>query len=277
MIIDSHQHFWTYSPVTHQWIEDHMMELRRDFLPEDLSPIFREHRIHGCVAVQADSSMEETRFLLELAARHTWILGVVGWIDLQAIDISAQLEALHAHSQLKGFRHIVQSEPDPMFVMQPDVLRGIKAIGQAGYSFDLLVYPHQLPAVLELLEACPDQTFILDHLAKPYIQNGWLKGWETMIRAIAGHPQVYLKISGLVTEANWHSWTPDDFRPYLDVISDSFSPSRVMFGSDWPVCRLAAPYQEVLSIAKTYVATLPDTMQAGFWWKNAKTAYNLET
>lgn len=275
MIIDAHQHFWTYDANRHDWIKDHMKVIRRDFLPADLEPVFNAHQIHGCVAVQADQTMEETQFLLELAKTHEWILGVVGWIDLKADDLPEQLERLSRHPALKGFRHIVQAEPDPMFLMRPEVLRGIKAIGREGYSYDILVFPHQLGAVLNLLEACPDQVFVIDHLAKPYIKDGWIKGWELMMHAIARYPNVYLKVSGLVTEASWAQWTKDDILPYLEVARDAFGPQRLMYGSDWPVCLLAASYGEVLSLAGELTQSWEKADSADFWYRNASNAYKL--
>ena len=275
MIIDAHQHFWTYNPTRHGWIEEHMEVIRRNFLPADLHPIFKTHHIEGCVAVQADQTMEETQFLLELAKANEWILGVVGWIDLKAEDLAEQLESLSHHVALKGFRHIVQAEADPMFLMRPEVLRGIQAIGRAGYSYDILVFPHQLGAVLNLLDACPDQVIVIDHLAKPYIKNGWMKGWKLMMHAIARYPNVYLKVSGLVTEASWDQWTKDDILPYLQVVSEAFGPRRLMYGSDWPVCLLAASYEKVLSLAGELTQGWTEEDSADFWYRNASNAYKL--
>lgn len=253
MIIDAHQHFWSYDPRRHAWINDSMSALKRHFLPVDLDPILLVNGVDGTIAVQAGTSLTETEFLLGLAQSSRKILGVVGWIDLTASDIDAQLQVYVGRPKLCGFRHVVQDEPDDRFLLREDVLRGIHAVGAAGFTYDILVYPRQLPAAIELVARCPKQKFVLDHCAKPFIKSRQFEPWASQIRELANSPNVYCKLSGLVTEADWQSWQPADFRPYLDLVVEAFGPSRLMFGSDWPVCLLAGEYARVKSLIANYL------------------------
>jgi L-fuconolactonase len=254
--IDAHQHFWRYDPAELAWIEDSMSRLRRDFLPYDLAPLLRENGIDGCVAVQARSSRAETEFLLALAARHPIVSAVVGWVDLCAPDVDAELERLRENAALAGFRHIAQSEPDDRFLVSPAFTRGIARLARHGFSFDLLIVPRQLPAAIELARAFPAQRFVLDHIAKPEVARGTREPWARDVRALAVLPNVWCKLSGLVTEADWTGWKPDDFRPYLEVILEAFGSARLMIGSDWPVCLLAASYPRALGLVRNFIATL---------------------
>ena len=252
--IDAHQHFWRYSPTAYGWIDERMRALRRDFMPEDLEPLLRGKGYVRCVAVQASQTLEETRFLLDLAARHDFIGAVVGWVDLRSSEVEAQLQEFIAHPKFKGVRHVVQDEPDDRFLLHPDVMNGISALESFGLTYDLLVYPRQLPAATELVRRFPRQRFVLDHLGKPEIVKGTRSPWRELVSELSRSPNVYCKVSGLVTEAEWSAWRPEDLRPYLDVVFDAFRPERLLIGSDWPVCTLAGDYGRVLSVVEDYVA-----------------------
>src|SRR5258708_1834539 len=246
MHIDAHQHFWIYNPAEYDWIKDSMSGLRRDFLPEDLNPEMDSSGVHGSVAVQTRQTLEETRWLLDLAERSPSILGVVGWVDLRSPDVRSQLEALTQDPKLVGVRHIVQSEPDDRFLLQPEFLRGVSALEEFDLAYDILIYPRHLSVAAEFVERFPRQRFVLDHLAKPPIKSGKIGSWAKGIRRLAEFPNVFCKLSGLVTEADWQHWRPDQIVPFLDVAFQSFGPERLMIGSDWPVCLVAASYSRTL-------------------------------
>ncbi len=253
MHIDAHQHFWIYNPTEYEWIDDSMAVLRRDFLPKDLQPELQGAGFHGSVAVQARQTLEETHWLLELADRSPLILGVVGWVDLRSPEVGSQLERFAANPKLVGVRHIVQSEPNDRFLLQPDFLRGISLLEDFDLAYDILIYTKHLPVAAEFVERFPRQRFVLDHLAKPPIRSGEIDSWAQGIRRLAQFPNVFCKLSGLVTEADWRSWTPEQIAPYLDVAFDSFGPDRLMIGSDWPVCRAAASYARTMKVVKAYL------------------------
>jgi L-fuconolactonase len=253
MHIDAHQHFWIYNQAEFDWIDDSMAALRRDFLPEDLKPEMDSSDVDGSVAVQTRQTLEETRWLLELADQTPSILGVVGWIDLRSPDIRSQLKALCQHRKLVGVRHIVQSEPDDRFLLQPEFLRGISMLEEFNLAYDILIYPKHLPVAAEFIERFPRQRFVLDHLAKPPIKSGKIDSWAEGIGRLAEFPNVVCKLSGLVTEADWQHWRPEQIVPFLDVAFASFGPDRLMIGSDWPVCLVAAPYARTLQVVKTYL------------------------
>lgn len=275
--IDAHQHFWQYRPKRDAWITDDMAAIQRDFLPDDLRPILAANDVSGCVAVQADPSEEETFFLLNLAEQHSFIKGVVGWVDLQAADVAERLAYFRGYPKLKGFRHIVQAEEDPRFLLRPSFLSGVEALGNQGYTYDLLVKPHQLEATLEFVRVLPPQPLVIDHLAKPYIQKGEKEPWATQMAAIAKHPHVYCKLSGMVTEAEWQNWKPADFLFYMRHILDAFGPHRVMFGSDWPVCLVAAEYAQVVELVAEAVGDFTDGEQQSIWNGCATDFYGLNT
>jgi L-fuconolactonase len=253
MHIDAHQHFWTYSPTEFEWIDDSMARLRRDFLPEHLKPEIESSNFHGSVAVQARQTLEETRWLLELAERSPWIFGVVGWVDLRSPDVRSQLSVLARNPKLVGIRHIVQSEPDDRFLLQPDFLRGISTLEEFDLAYDILIYTKHLPIAAEFVELFPRQRFVLDHLAKPPIKSGNIDSWAQGISRLAAFPNVFCKLSGLVTEADWQHWEPEQIVLFLDVAFESFGPDRLMFGSDWPVCLVAASYAKVLGVVNSYL------------------------
>ncbi|MFM7196015.1 MAG: amidohydrolase family protein [Bacteroidota bacterium] len=275
MRIDAHQHFWKFDPVRDAWIMPEMQTIRRDFYPEDLKPILDRHHIHGSVAVQADQSEAETRFLLDLAENNSFIKGVVGWIDLRSPDLEERLGGYAGRTLLKGFRHIVQGETDPAFMNHPDFLRGVKLLHRYGYTYDILIYQHQLPMAIEFVKNCPEQPLVLDHIAKPLIRNGDWRNWALGIRSLASFPSVMCKVSGMVTEANWHHWTPEQFRIYLEVVTEAFGPGRLMYGSDWPVCLLAASYEQQLNILERFFSSLSADEQAAIVGLNAVRFYNL--
>jgi L-fuconolactonase len=251
--IDAHQHFWIYNPAEYDWIDESMPMLRRNFLPEDLSRQLQENAFQGSVAVQARQTLQETHWLLGLAERFPSILGVVGWVDVRANDIQVRLRDLCRNRKLVGVRHIVQSEPDDRFLLQPEFLRGIAALGEFDLAYDILIYAKHLPVAIEFVERFPQQRFVLDHLAKPHIKTGEIRSWEKNIHRMAECPNVSCKLSGLVTEADWEHWTPEQITPYLDVAFRSFGAKRLMIGSDWPVCLAAGSYSRTVSVVKDYV------------------------
>jgi L-fuconolactonase len=273
--IDSHQHFWNYDPVKHAWIDDDMEIIRDDFLPEDLEPILHEYGINGCVSVQADQTEEENTMLLDHATKHDFIKGVVGWVDFKAENVEDRLAYYQQFKKLKGFRHILQGEADRAYMLQPDFKRGIGKLKQFGYTYDILIYTDQLGYASEFTEAFPDQPFVIDHLAKPKIKEGDIAQWAIDMKAIAQNINVSCKLSGMVTEADWRAWKPEDFTPYIDVVFEAFGADRVMYGSDWPVCRVAATYRETLSIIESYIYRLSETEQEKFWGSNAIKFYGL--
>jgi len=276
MRIDSHQHFWTYSAAAYPWIGQGMERLARDYLPPDLAPLLAAEAIDGSVAVQARQSVEESDWLLRLAAAHPLVKGVVGWVDLRSDQVGDDLEALAADPKFVGVRHVVQDEPDPRFVLGEAFLRGLRQLGSHGLTYDLLLHPEQLPAAIELVGLMPEQPFVVDHLAKPRIAIGELDAWARDIRAIARHQNVCCKVSGMVTEAVWQGWARDDFTPYLDVVLDAFGPARLMAGSDWPVCLLAGEYADVVAIPREYFAGLSSTERSLIHGGTATRFYGLE-
>jgi len=273
--IDSHQHFWNYDPVRHDWINDDMEIIRQDFLPQDLAPILHEYGFSGCVAVQVDQSETENHFLLEQAINNDFIKGIVGWVDFKAENIEERLAYYKQFEKLKGYRHILQGEADRAYMLNADFKRGISKLKQFGYTYDILIYTDQLDYANEFAATFPEQPFVIDHLAKPKIKDGEITEWTKAIRTIAQNDNVSCKISGMVTEADWKNWKSEDFTPYLDVVFEAFGADRVMFGSDWPVCRLAATYGETLAIAENYVAKLSKTEQDKFWSDNVVKFYGL--
>jgi L-fuconolactonase len=269
--IDAHQHFWHYDPARYGWITPEMAVLQRDWLPEHLRPELSAAGIDSTIAVQADSSERETHFLLDLARTNPEIAGVVGWVDLTSANIRDRLEHFAHFQKLKGFRHVAQSEPDDCFLIRDDFLRGIASLEAYHFTYDILIYPRQLPAAVELVRRFPRQRFVIDHLAKPFVRTGEMKPWATLMRGIARCDNVFCKLSGLVTEANWAGWAPADFTPYLDVAFEAFGVDRLMFGSDWPVCLLAASYAQVKQLIQDYAASGQD----GIFGQNATRFYGL--
>lgn len=248
-MIDAHQHFWKYDPGEYGWIDEPMAALRRDFLPSDARREMDAAGVEGSIAVQARQTLEETRWLLELADRHPFVRGVVGWVDLQAPDVDAQLEGFAGHAAFVGVRHIVQAEPDG-FLERPAFLYGIGQLDRFDLAYDILVYARQLPAAVAFARRFPRQRFVLDHLGKPNVRGNGHRDWKGHIDALAALPNVWCKLSGLVTEADWRAWTPGQLRPYLDGALEAFGPSRLMIGSDWPVCLVAATYGDTMALVR---------------------------
>ena len=274
MKLDSHQHFWKYSPQQHNWIDDSMVSLKRDFLPNDLEPHLIENKIEACVVVQADQSEKETEFLLELATQYEFIKGVVGWVDLRAKNVEERLQFYSQNQYFKGVRHIVQSEKQD-FLLDPAFQNGIGKLGNLNLTYDLLIYSHQIEAAIKLVSQFPNQKFVLDHLAKPNIKNGKIDPWKNQIQRLAQFSNVSCKISGMVTEADHSHWKPSDFIPYLDIVFDAFGENRILFGSDWPVCLLAASYQEVYQLITDYTANFSLEQRDKLFGANAERFYNI--
>lgn len=276
MIVDAHQHFWRYDAREYGWIDDRMVPLRRDFLPEDLGPVLRQDGFDACVAVQARQTLEETRWLLELADGHPFVVGVVGWVDLQSPDVRAQLESVTRHPKLVGVRHIVQGEPDDLFLLRAEFCRGIALLGEFGLAYDILIYPRHLEVAAEFARRFPSQRFVLDHLGKPDIRRGEIRSWAAGLRGLARCPNVWGKLSGLVTEADWGAWTPEQLRPYLDVALDCFGAERLMIGSDWPVCTLAASHARATGAVRDYLRDRPAHERDAVLGGNARRFWNLD-
>jgi len=276
MRIDAHQHFWKYSAEEYPWIGKGMERLARDHLPADLAGLAAAEGIDGTVAVQARQSLEESRWLLELAAADPLVRGVVGWVDLRSTHVADQLRELAQRPKFVGVRHVVQDEPDPRFLLGESFLHGIRQLADVGLTYDLLLYPHQLPAAVELVGRFPEQPFVLDHLAKPRIKAGELDPWRRDLEALAAHGNVLCKLSGMVTEADWQGWKRSDFTPYLDVALETFGPGRLMIGSDWPVCTLAAGYADVIGIVRDFLAPLTAPEREAIEGGNATRFYALD-
>jgi L-fuconolactonase len=273
--IDSHQHFWKFDPVRDAWINESMAVIQRDFLPADLLSLLSDNRIEGCVAVQADQSEAENKFLLDLANQHDYIRGVVGWIDLQSGNIQEQLSHYSHHKKLKGFRHILQGEKQRDFMLRPAFKHGIAALHAFGFTYDILIFPDQLEYSKIFIKDFPYQPFVIDHISKPYIKDKKIEDWKREITALAKFSNVSCKVSGMVTEADWKNWKKEDFKPYLDVVVEAFGMKRLMFGSDWPVCLVAGSYSEVVNLVSEYFSGFSEDEQNDFFGRNASRFYNL--
>lgn len=275
MKIDAHQHFWIYNSKEFAWIDDSMAVIQRNFLPQDLQPELNANSFGGSIVVQTRQTLEETHWLLQLAEHNPSILGVVGWADLRSSDLPPQLKTLARNPKLVGLRHVVQSEPDDRFLLQPNFLRGISTLEEFDLAYDILIYPKHLPVAVDFVQRFPRQRFVLDHLAKPPIKNRELDSWAKGIRALAASSNVFCKVSGLVTEADWQHWKPSNITPYLDVAFESFGPERLMIGSDWPVCLVAASYTRVTKIVADYIRPLSPESQAAVMGGNAARFYRI--
>jgi L-fuconolactonase len=277
MVVDAHQHFWRFNPARDAWITAEMSAIRRDFLPEDLAAELGANGVDATIAVQADQSEAETEFLSGLAEGNGRIAGVVGWLDLRSPQIEKRLEYFSKFKKLRGLRHVAQAEPDDRFLIRPDFLRGVALLKQFELTYDILIYPRQLPAAIELVGKFPHQKFVVDHLAKAEIKAKRIEPWAAQIRELAANPNVYCKLSGMVTEADWKNWKLADFEPYLDVVFDSFGSERVMFGSDWPVCLVAATYAQVKRIVESYIDYHQTNNRESIFGLNAIDFYNLRS
>ena len=274
MRIDAHMHFWRYIAAEYGWIDGSMARLQRDFLPEDAVREMRAAGMDACVAVQVRQTIEETRWLLTLADTHSFIAGVVGWVDLGSAAVDAELDSIAAHPKLVGVRHIVQAEPDD-FLSGEAFRRGVAALARRGLAYDILVYARQLPAAIDFAAALPEVRLVLDHLGKPDIRAGGFDRWRRDLDRLAALPNVCAKLSGLVTEADWNRWTIEDLHRYINAALDSFGPERLMIGSDWPVCTVAARYAQVVDLVRSAIADRPASERAAIMGGTARTFWNL--
>lgn len=273
-VLDSHQHFWNYSAAQYPWIPNGSA-LHRDWLPVDLEGLQRPFGMSGSIAVQARQSLEESRWLLELADSSEVVRGVVGWVDLRAADVEEQLARFAGNSKFVGVRHVAQDEPDDRFLVGADFVRGVGKLAGFGLKYDLLIYPRQLEAAIELVEGMAGQAFVLDHCAKPQIREGLMEPWAGQIRRLAASGNVHCKVSGLVTEADWGNWGLEELRPYLEVVLEAFGPGRLMWGSDWPVCLHASSYARWHGVLLEWTAGWSAEERAGLFGGNAARFYGV--
>ena len=276
MKIDAHQHFWAYNANDYGWMGPGMEILKKNHLPDHLQPLLEKTGIEGTVAVQARQIIEETHWLLELAGQYPFIKGVVGWVDLRRPQLDEQLALFKAQPKFRGVRHVIHDEPDDAFMLRDNFVRGIGMLAEFGLTYDLLLFPKHLPATYELVSKFPAQPFVVDHIAKPPIKDGIQEPWATDLRRLAENPNVYCKVSGKVTEADWHAWQPTDFQPYLDIVFEAFGSERVMLGSDWPVCTVAGSYADIVNIIVDYIQQFSADEQAGILGRNAMKFYGLK-
>lgn len=274
-VIDAHQHFWRYRPEEYPWMTEEQGVLKRDRLPADLAPLMAAAGVTGTVAVQARRMLRETEWLLEVAAEASYVLGVVGWFDLASPRLEHDLERLAKDARLVGARELIHDMPSPAYAASPAHVRGVRAVGRAGLAYDLLLRPEHLRPATRLVDLLPDQRFVVDHLAKPRVASGVLEPWASDLRELATRGNVYCKLSGLVTEADWHAWRPEDLIPYLEVALEAFGAERVMLGSDWPVCACAADYPTTIGLVRGMVAGLGEHEQAAVLGGNARRFYRL--
>ncbi len=274
MRLDAHQHFWKFDPYRDSWIDETMGVLKRDYLPSDLKPLLTTNSIDGCIAVQADQSEQETEFLLHLAEQFDFVKGVVGWVDLRDKNLEKRLKYYSQNQYFKGLRHIVQAEKQD-FLLLKDFQNGISKLSRFDLTYDILIYPFQLNAAIELVKQFPKQQFIIDHIAKPEIRNQKISDWKIGIQLLAQNPNVACKISGLVTEADFTNFSPSDFTPYLDIVFECFGEDRILFGSDWPVCLVAATYQDVLLLIEEYTAGFSEEQNKKLFGGNAARIYKI--
>jgi L-fuconolactonase len=274
-MIDSHQHFWQVSRFAYPWMSSDLGVLYRDYLPDDLAPILQQNGVKQTVLVQASNSVAESRWLLDLADGNSFIAGVVGWVDLMSVEIDAQLDELCVHPKFKGVRHLVESEPQDDWLVQPAVLAGLRKLSARGLSYDLLVHTRHLRYVPHVAESCPDLRLVVDHMAKPPIARNEIKEWSEALKPVARYSNIHCKLSGLVTEANWSSWQANDLRPYVEHGLELFGPDRMMFGSDYPVCLLAASYGRVLDSFQEILKDISDSDRDKIFSKNAARFYRL--
>jgi len=275
MIIDSHHHLWNYSAGEYGWIDDGMSVIARDFSPADLQSVAGSLGVIGSVAVQARQTLDETRWLLDVADQSDLIRGVVGWAPLAAGEVEQALDEFSGRAKLKGYRHIVQDEPDDQFILGADFQRGVQCVLDRDLTYDILIYERQLQPAIEFVDRHPSGRFVLDHIAKPKIAAAEIEPWRTNLRQLAERENVTCKISGVATEAKWDDWSLDAIRPYLDAALDAFGPQRLMFGSDWPVCLLATGYDRWLQTVQQWTADWSDDERASFYHGAATAAYNL--
>lgn len=275
MKIDSHQHFWKYDPVRDAWIDESMEAIQRDFLPKDLRPKLQKNGVDGCISIQADQSEKETHFLLDLADKYDFIKGVVGWVDLKSPEIDERLEYFSQFPKLKGFRHIIQAEPDG-FMTDEIFIRNVNKLQLHQLSYDILIFENQLNETIQFVQRLPEVRLVIDHIAKPVIKESSFEQWATYMKKLASYQNVHVKLSGMVTEADWDHWQKKDFEPYIETCLEHFGADRLMFGSDWPVCLLAAGYDEVVGIVEDFIVGLSETEREDIMGKTAQKFYLID-
>ena len=273
--IDSHHHLWQYTASEYGWINDSMQSIQRDFLPDDLDAALRSANIDGAVTVQTQHSLEETNWLLSLAEQSSLIKGVVGWADLASTAFEEQLSVLRRRPKLRGLRHIIQGEPDDNFILRADFNHGITRLLPTGLVYDVLIFERHLPQAIKFVDRHPSQVFVVDHVAKPRIKESQLEPWARNIRALAERENVFCKVSGMVTEADWSNWTEGDLRPYWEIVLESFGPQRLMFGSDWPVCLVASAYAQWVEVVQHWTSEFSTTERDRLFGGTASEVYGL--
>jgi len=275
MIIDAHHHLWKFNEAEYAWMDNSMSILKQDYLPADLEKQLNGSNVVGTVAVQARQNLEETRWLLEMARKHPFIKGIVGWVDLCSEKLNAQLDEFSSNPGLVGVRHVIHDEPDDDFMLRPAFIKGIEKLGRYNLTYDLLLFPKHLQRAVELASLFPEQKFVLDHISKPFIKAGILDPWKDEIAALAARTNVWCKISGMVTEADHEHWKYEDFLPFLDAVVEAFGTDRIMLGSDWPVCRLAGEYHQVMDIPVRYFSGLDSAEKEKIFRMNCMECYEL--
>lgn len=275
MRIDAHQHFWRYHHHSHGWINDEMAVIRKDFLPEDLLPLLKANQIDGCIAVQADESKEENEMLLSLAGQYSFIKGVVGWADLLSPNFNEEISSYLNSEKLVGFRCIMQGKEDEMYLKNETFIQHVALLAKLNYTYDLLVYHHQLPSLIKFVDRLPDNKLILDHIGKPNIRQKDFRSWKENISQIAQHPHIYCKLSGMITEADYTQWRYEDIVPYMDAVGEAFGTDRICFGSDWPVCLVAGSYKRMIQVAEKWASQLSVIEQENIFGKNTIKFYNI--
>lgn len=277
MIIDAHQHFWELGRFDTAWLEAPQHKpINRNFLPDDLRPLLDKAGVDRSVFVQTQHNLEENRWALWLTEQNPWICGVVGWVDLASDDCEKQLEEFTPHERFVGIRHITQDEPDDDFIVRPEIIRGLKVLEKHQVPFDLLFYVKHLKHAATLGRQLPNLPMVIDHLAKPQIKAGNVAGWQDDLKAAAECPNIFCKLSGMVTEADWENWKPADLKPYVETALEAFGPDRLMYGSDWPVCELAASYQQVIDALRDVIGPLSETEEAKIFGGTATKFYGLK-
>jgi L-fuconolactonase len=273
--IDSHHHLWKYSPADYPWISEDMKSIRQDFLIPELKQAMQIAKIDGVVTVQARQSLLETDWLLDLASQNDCIRAVVGWVPLTDPAVGSHLEKYWHYPKLKAVRHALQDEPDDFYMLREDFNRGVSQLEDVGFSYDILIFERHLPQTIEFVDRHPTQVFILDHIAKPKIKTQVLSPWRERMRELARRENVYCKMSGMVTEAEWNTWTDKDLHPFIDAVLECFGPKRLMFGSDWPVSLLACTYEKWIEVVERSTASLSSSERDRLFGGTAKEAYRL--
>jgi len=276
MILDAHQHFWTYQPDTYGWISDDMKAIRRHFHPGDLEPVLKKTGVDGTVLVQVEETEEETLSMLRMAEANPFIKAVVGWVDLKAANLEETLRTLKSQDKLKGFRAIMQGSPDDRYLSHPAFQSGVRQLKNFGFTYDVLVYHDQMASTARFLEKCPDQPMILDHIAKPAIRDGEIRKWKEHMKLLASFPNLHCKLSGIITEARWDRWRFEDLSPYLEVAGEYFGTDRLCYGSDWPVCLVAGRYEQVLEIVQRFLEQVTPAERENVLSANALSFYNIK-